>query len=253
MTRRFCLVSGRQTALRESIGAVLSQDTAGRAILAPMRWTKDNASLTWEDGTLALTAPGLSLRVAAHDHHDTNFECAAARALGGELVAEVQAAVRNGAPLARMDAPRDRPHRPRLFGFGGRGSTAAGAWIFGRHVRLSRVRGPDVAFETVLAHGLPEGHGLTPDAAQALVEAVQALAPWPCFCGTGAETFEQHGALERLAGPFQHPDAPITHQASVGRCRVCGRAAVLLESGDSHYDFRYEVLPLRGPDADPPR
>ena len=69
----------------------------------------------------------------------------------------------------------------------------------------------------------------------------------------GAETFEQHGALERLAGPFQHPDAPITHQASVGRCRVCGRAAVLLESGDSHYDFRYEVLPLRGPDADPPR
>ena len=218
-----------------------------------MRWTKDNASLAWEEGTLSLTAPGLSMRVRASDASDTAFECAAARALGVELVAEVQAAVRNGAPLARVDPPRDRPWRTRLFGFGGRGSNAAGAWIFGRNVRLSRVRGPDLAFEEVLSRGLPEGHGLTPDAAHALIEAVQALAPLACFCGSGAETFEQHGTLDRLAGPLQHPDAPVTHQASVGRCRVCDRAVVLLESGDSHYDFRYEVLPLRGPDAEPAR
>lgn len=215
------------------------------------RWSKDGASLTWQGDAVTLTTAAGVLRIDARNLRDARFEAAAVRAVGVELVAEVQAAVHEGAPLRRVALPTDRPTPARIFGFGGRGSSTPGAWIVGRHVRFSALRGGDIAFEDVLARGLPEGHGLSDDAARSLVEAVRALAPLRCPCGSGAETSLQHGALDTLAGPVQHPDAPVTHQAFVGRCRVCGTCQVLLESGDSHYDFHYEVSALRGPDAPP--
>jgi hypothetical protein len=217
----------------------------------PLRWTKDRASLTWDGASLTLstTTPVTTLTVEARSsREDPRFECAAIRAVGVELVAEVQAAIREGDALRRVDPPRDRPSRPRIFGFGGRGSSTPGAWILGRIVRLSARRG-DLPFEELLANGLPEDHGLSDEVAAALIEAVRALAPLACPCGSGAETFDQHGALERLSGPVQHPDAPVTHQASAGRCRLCGGCWILLESGDSHYDFRYTVSAPQGPDA----
>jgi hypothetical protein len=215
----------------------------------PLRWTKDRASLTWDDAALTLTTATATLTVDARTvRDDPRFECAAIRAVGVELVAEVLAAIREGGALRRVAPPRDRPSRTRIFGFGGRGSSTPGAWILGRVVRLSAHRG-DIRFEELLANGLPEGHGLSDDVATALLEAARALAPLACPCGSGAETFDQHGALERLSGPVQHPDAPVTHQASAGRCTVCGGCWVLLESGDSHYDFHYTVSAPQGPDA----
>lgn len=176
------------------------------------------------------------------------LDCATATSdVDVDRVAEVLATARHG-PLDRAPDPTGRPQVPRIFGFGGRGSTAPGAWIFGREVRFSALSYSDHRFDALLADGLPAGHGLAAETARALLDAVGALAPLPCPCGTGAQTPSQHGEIEILAGPLQHPRAPVTHQASVGRCRVCGRCRIFTESGDIHYSLFHGVSVPRGPD-----
>lgn len=213
-----------------------------------MRWT------SWKpDVSLELTATQVTLR----DPSETTvsreaFDAGALhpevmRALSNVALVQCLAELRYG-PLPHCEAPEGRPRVERIAGFGRRGQIAPGYWIFGRVARMSHTETRDVPLAEI-ARDASLADMLPAPLAASLVAAARALDAQPCMCGTGAETASQHGDLETLVNPTQHPDAPITCEASVARCRVCGRIWGLLAEGDDHYDWRFEMTPYRGPTA----
>jgi hypothetical protein len=124
-----------------------------------MRWTKDAFTAAWDGTTLHLVAPGTGQRFSTPELKQYATTEALAVELGPELTVEILATIKHG-PLDRTPDPTGRRSVPRVFGFGKRGESTPGAWLFGRSVRLSAVRGPDLPFEKILTEGLPPGHGL---------------------------------------------------------------------------------------------
>ena len=139
-----------------------------------------------------------------------------------------------------------RPHHTRLFS-SGRGGTWT-AWFFGREVRLRAEafdEWPDLSFEHLLEHGLPEAfvEEAGVEGAEKIMAAVRELAPLECMCGTGADTMRQHGTIVHMS-QVQEPRAMMEHHASVGRCTVCDRWWTFVERGDSRYSYSYRVTPF---------
>ncbi len=127
----------------------------------------------------------------------------------------------------------------------GRGSVGNyNIWLMGREAWI------DVKGQPRLVMSLSEmAKGKFPSAQRAvlgsmtnlLIDIAQKLDPLPCLCGTGAETPEQHGTIESIISHRQHPNAPIEHVVTIGRCTVCHRGYTFTKSGDSHYSYSFYV------------
>jgi hypothetical protein len=125
----------------------------------------------------------------------------------------------------------------------GRGASTYNIWLMGRHM-IIEVRGKprlECSFDEFLKKGFGDGREsiIGPEAGMISI-AVQRLSEYPCFCETGAETPSQHGTIKKIVSE-QHPQAPIDHRVTVGRCSVCHRGWTFTESGDSHYSYHYSV------------
>jgi hypothetical protein len=126
----------------------------------------------------------------------------------------------------------------------GRGASNYNVWIMGREAWID-VKGQarlTLALSELAKGKLPGAQGsVLGFAANELFDAAQKLSPLPCFCGTGAETPEQHGTIDEIISSRQHPDATCDHLVTIGRCSVCYRGYTFTKSGDSHYSYSFYV------------
>ena len=133
---------------------------------------------------------------------------------------------------------------PRYFSDNmGRGASTYNIWLRGRQLTIDVRDQPrlEITFQTFLSVGFSEASAaLIGSRASEIIDAVRQLELLPCFCGTGAETPEQHGNLKTLVSR-QHPQASCEHLVTVGRCAVCGRGWIFIKSGDSHYSYSFQV------------
>ncbi len=144
---------------------------------------------------------------------------------------------RLGLEESRVPLDASLPSVPRVFAKRGDPSCT---WILGRVVRTAGR--DDTSFEDFLAND----HELAD-----VRSAVEQLARLPCMCGTGAETVEQHGTIQVLAGG-QNPDAPVDDVTQIGFCTRCHRGWEFNACGDSHYSYTYDVRPFVLTGSNPP-
>jgi len=210
-------------------------------LAAMIRWNRGETTLTIDAETATLRrADGSEESASATAVATGEWDALLFDAMDQEVVAEARAvAAHHDAFVAALALPpvERRPRFSRRLS----GRPDWVVWFWGREVQI---RVPDVkddlrvSMSEIVADGLPETVAALPAETRArVVQAAVALSPLPCMCGTGCDTPEQHGSIERLGPAIQHPNAPTVATIGVGACTVCGRLHRYHRSGDSHYSF----------------